>query len=89
MIIFKYEIPLETSFTLNLPVDCKILSFQVQRNVPCLWALVDPEKEPTTRHFKIIGTGHDFDYDRYKMTYIGTIQMADGDLVWHLFEDLT
>lgn len=58
LMIFKYPIPIEDHFTLELPKDAKILTVQVQREMPQLWAVVDPEAEKETRHFRLSGTGH-------------------------------
>ena len=83
--IFKYPIPITDVFTLELPKKAKILTFQTQHEQPCIWALVDSNAEKETRHFKLYGTGHPVE-SIYSLKYIGTTQMADGGLVWHLFE---
>lgn len=88
MKIFKYEIPIKDEFVLGLPIHCKILSFQVQNEKPFICVLVDPAKSLRPRYFCLRGTGHDIDYHPDLMKYIGTVQMADGALIWHLFEDL-
>lgn len=83
--IYKYSIPIETFFSLNLPSGAKILSFQTQMGVPVIWAIVDPENKMEVRHFYIRGTGHpDHSGEMDDDIYIGTIQT--GGLVWHLFE---
>ena len=57
--IFKYEIPIINGFSLDLPEGAVCLSAQVQRDVPQLWALVDPAAPTEPRWFAVIGTGHD------------------------------
>lgn len=84
MKIFKYTIPIQGQFILALPEHARILSVQVQRGVPCIWVLVHPKAVLTERKFNIYGTGHDVENPG---NYIGTFQMASGDLIWHLFEE--
>lgn len=81
--IYKYSIPIERYFDLNLPLGAEILTFQTQNGQPMIWALVNPENEMERRFFTIHGTGQP-DYSEYSKAYIGTIQT--GMLVWHLFE---
>lgn len=81
--IFKYEIPVSDDFKLSLPKGSEILSVQMQKSIPCLWALIDEANERENRYFKLYGTGMAID-DNLK--YIGTFQMLNGGLVFHLFE---
>ena len=83
---FPFKFPLGR-FEIEMPKDAEILSVQVQRDVPCIWAKVIPENEKNTRRFRIIGTGHPFREDK-KLSYIGTFQQIDDFFVWHLFEEL-
>lgn len=83
--IWKYKVPIEGEFTLQLPKHHKTLCFQMQHNVPHIWVLVDPDSPVESFGFKVIGTGNPI--SRWFGNYIGTIQQFDGQLVWHLFED--
>lgn len=83
MKVFKYPVDLIQHFNIQIPHAAKLLSFQVQDNVPMIWALVDENQPLEERKFRVAGTGHPID-DSVK-AYVGTIQMANG-LVWHLFE---
>lgn len=85
MKIFKYEIPIEGDFTLQLPKGAKIISFQLQKETPVIWAIVNEQLELETRYFEIVGTG--FDFISTCREYIGSIQQ--DIFVWHLFEDVT
>jgi hypothetical protein len=51
--IYKWAIPIEDHFTLELPKNARILTIQTQRNTPQLWAMVDSETEKETRHFRL------------------------------------
>ena len=84
--VFKYPCPIADEFRLELPVFAKILSFQMQRETPCIWTLVNPENKTEIREFRIFGTGHPIPEDVVlDFEYVGTAQMAGGTLVWHLF----
>jgi len=85
--IFKYPVPIEDHFALELPKDAKILTVQIQRDTPQLWAMVDSETEKETRHFRLSGTGHPLGDDYLRIiNYVGTFQIESGALVFHLFE---
>jgi hypothetical protein len=70
-------------------MEAKILTFQVQKNKPYIWTLVDPTKPLVSRYFSIITTGQPIEYLMEVFIYIGSIQMVQGDIVFHLFEDVT
>lgn len=82
--IYKYDIPILDDFYLDLPIQAKILSFQIQDETPVIWALVDPTNDPETRRFSVWGTGEVIDLKNSDI-YIGTAQKKHG-FVWHLFE---
>jgi hypothetical protein len=81
--IWKYAFDATDSFELTMPKGALVLSVQVQRDTPCLWALVDYTTETEVRRFRIAGTGHPIDFDG---KFIGTFQLDHGSLVFHLFE---
>lgn len=89
--IYKFVFEPQDNFTLQLPRGAKILSVQVQNEVPCLWALVDNEEKLETREFWTRGTGHNCDELFYgnelyrDIEFLGTFQMLGGKLVFHLF----
>ena len=83
--IYKYEIAPGVFQALNLPAGAEVLSIQVQHGRPHIWAAIDTEKPLTTRTFCVYGTGVEIP-DFYMLSFIGTFQLADGDLVFHLFE---
>ena len=100
-IIYKYEIPLQGHFTLNLPRNAKILTVQAQLTEvkelyekaerPFIWAIVNVDSNKTMilqkRHFRLSGTGHDITEDCSKIKkYIGTFQIEQHGFVFHLFE---
>jgi len=77
---------MEDYFSLKLPKGAKILTVQVQRDKPQLWALVNPKSPAETRNFRLVGTGHLIKESEENLNYIGTFQLFNGDFIGHLFE---
>ncbi|MBA7689651.1 hypothetical protein ES703_98159 [subsurface metagenome] len=85
--IYKYPIPAETNqFAITMPRGARVLSFQIQHGVPCIWALVDTEEPVEAKNFYLVGTGHPFIFNLDYVRFIGTAQLMNGDLLLHLFE---
>lgn len=83
--IYKYPVRVTDINKVEMPKGAKVLSVQMQRGVPCIWALVDPAAEMETRMFFMFGTGHPVEYAE-GLRFIGTFQLVDRELVFHLFE---
>lgn len=86
--IWKYPLLLTDEQAVQMPKGAEILCVQVQGSRPCLWALVDSSVKNDERLIVIYGTGHPMPeaHNAYRRQYIGTAQMNDGSLVWHVFE---
>ena len=85
--IWKFELEIADKQTIEMPVNAEILTVQTQNEIPCLWALVDPDDPKEDRVIKIFGTGHPIVYDAgVDRKYIGTYQLRGGSLVFHVFE---
>jgi len=85
--IYKY--PLRIGVTeLNLPLDAEVLTVQTQNNEPMLWAIVDPDDSETEKRvFYMLGTGHRHPSSEFTdLEFIATIQLSNGELVFHVFE---
>jgi len=82
--IWKFELQNNDFQAIEMPKDAEILSIQPQNNKVCIWAKVDPDNEKESRAFQIIGTGNPVS-DKPKK-YLGTFQIYEGQLVFHLFE---
>ncbi len=88
MKVYKYPLELIPEQNIQIPFGSKILTVQTQyedARIVCLWALVDPERKPVERTIIIRGTGHEL---KEEVKYIGTVQHAEGTLVWHIFEKI-
>ncbi len=83
--IWKYPIPITDAFTIDMPRGARILSLDTQNGGPTIWALVDPAAEKVPRAFRLFGTGHEVEIDTERADFIGTFQVSDGALVFHLF----
>ena len=83
--IYKYEIPIKEKFSLILPERSKILSVQLQNNIPMLWAAIT-RRYTISYDFAVYGTGHKMDEKLYHK-YISTFQQ--DDFVWHIFQIAT
>ncbi len=83
--IYKYPVEITEKLEVAMPSDSEILSLQIQHELPCVWALVNPENEISTRRFRWFGTGHPIEKGE-DLIYVGTIQIQGGILVFHLFE---
>ena len=86
MVIWKFRIePKNNEF--YIPKDSIVLDVQVQHGKPTIWFLVDPDNAIELRRFYVYGTGWFIEND--PGVYIGTFQLNDGALVFHVFEDIT
>ena len=86
MKVFKYQIPLDDLFALDLPVKARVLTVQEQHGEPQMWVLVDEDSTKETRNFRLAGTGHNIDDNPEALDYIGTFQLGGGSFIGHLFE---
>ena len=95
-VIWKYEIKVDDTFRLYMPKGSKVLTVQVQRGVPYLWAEVEqpvieepPQKvaeKPDEKIYHCYETGHPI--EETNLQYIGTFQLRGGALVFHLYEKI-
>jgi hypothetical protein len=85
MTIYKYPFEITSRITIALPRWAQILHVDVWGDIPCLWALVNPDNPPVERHFRIYGTGRPIEQDvALNGKYLATFPL--GTFVWHLFE---
>lgn len=84
--IWKYT--LQPRIDIEMPLGSKILEVREQNNDACMWVLVNPEMETTIRHFVVYGTGMEINTPLDELLYHGTVQLNEGQLVFHVFEIL-
>ncbi len=87
-VTWKYELTQEKT-PLRLPFDATVLSVQVQHHRVVMWVEVATEDADSdkrfTRAFQIRPTGIPYDAEPGE-AFIGTVQLDDGRLVYHVFE---
>lgn len=85
--VYKFPLEISDEQKVSMPEGAKVLTVQVQKGKPCIWAECNPDVKSVLRTFLIRGTGHPID-DEIKKEYIGTIQMCDDSIIFHVFERL-
>jgi hypothetical protein len=92
MVIYKYQVPRGGGkHGVKFPKGAKLLTIQVQKGIPTVWAWVDPkanESEVKVFHCIPTGVGVVDDFWTNDVRFLGTVQDGDG-FVWHYFEQLT
>lgn len=82
-VVYKYPVTFGPQI-IEMPKDAEILTVQLQRGEPQLWALVDPKLPVKHRLITIVGTGQSV---QGNVRYIGTFQLEYGNFVFHAFEN--
>ena len=83
--IWKYELLVNDTQSVDMPVNAEILSVDSQRGTLFLWAMVDADEMKEKRVFEVIGTGNPVPQGMgTERRFIGTVLM--GPFAWHVFE---
>lgn len=85
MTIWKFPLKPVDRQVVEIPSGAQILAVQMQHGVPCFWALVRDDEERKKLGILIYGTGHRIEGPLG--VYLGTFQMDNGKLVFHVFTD--
>jgi len=83
--IYKYTLIVADEQVVDLPAGARLLDVQDQHGQPRLWAIVDPGARLVERKLAMRGTGHDAT-GLEDAPHVGTFQMRDGLLVFHVFD---
>lgn len=86
--IFKYPVQMSEDFAVEAPEGAEWLSVQVQGAQVQMWARVDTSRPTKVYRFGVHGTGHELSAFAAYAPHIGTFQLAQGTLVFHLFGGL-
>ncbi len=83
--IHKYVLDNASTQRVAMPQGAQILCVQAQAPHICLWAMVDADlpSEQRTIRVEVDGAGVD---GADSLKYIGTVQLAAGIYVFHVFE---
>lgn len=82
--IHKYPFAIQDEFQLVIPAASQILFVELQRGVPCIWALVNDGFPKETKTLFIYGTGHPIERPLNTIEHVASFQQ--DDFVWHLFQ---
>ena len=90
--VWKYSITNMDGTTIHVPYyedkkfNEQVLFCDVQNGVPCLWALVDTERQERAIRVLVVGTGHNADVviDR-GLRHVGSFMLLGGRFVGHVF----
>ena len=96
--IWKFTVDVDDVQTIEMPRGAVLLTVQTQVNHVSIWAtvqtqvnhvsiwaMVDPRAPVVNRVIQMAGTGHDLS-NRIMGPYVGTFQVANGALVFHVFD---
>lgn len=83
--IYKYAVPMEPEFELEMHRPHTFLKLEVQHKQLCFWALVYSEEPMTKQKFRLVGTGQPIHLDSLGI-HVGSTLLAEGALVLHLFQ---
>lgn len=80
--VYKYSLPITDRQTVMLPNGFQVVMVGLDpKGLPCLWAIVDPERTASPETVIIVGTGQPLP-DNF-VRHIGSF--VDGRFVWHVF----
>lgn len=79
--IYKYDL----KEGIQMPRGARVLSAQAQHGKPVIWAVVDPEEPMEARRFAVITTGGMEPPLTGVADFVGTVQLAEGQFVIHVF----
>ena len=81
--IYKYQLEIREYQQIWIYENPIILSCQMQKGYPCIWASVDTDNNRIQRDIYIYETGRDIGEILLDLKYIDTVQ--EGWYVWHVF----
>lgn len=84
--VWKYPIPVQDEVVLSVPEGAHPLSVQVQNGELCVWMFVSSDRPLVKRVLRVAGTGHALSSEVRPGKFIGTVQLAAGMLVFHVFD---
>lgn len=83
--IYKYVLPVEDCVEVAMPMNAIPICVQVQKGQVCVWAQVSSRFSTSGRKFYFVGTGHDM--PRMAKKYLGTVQLSEDLLVYHIYTE--
>lgn len=88
-VIYKYQMPIQESFTMTLPEGAQILRVADQEGMFWMWAVVDTRLPDEVRQFVAVKCGANVPDDKV-LNYIGMCAIfVQQELALYIFEDIT
>ena len=86
--VWKFPLSVADVQNVRMPKNSEVLSVAVQADQLCIWALVELDQEAEEIHtIATLGTGHTrTDLSGSDVGFIGTVLLAGGSLVFHVFD---
>lgn len=85
--ILKYDIPIATTFELQLHENFQVLNLAVVNEKAYIWIMMDESKPFVSVPFRVALTGQSIEIMPWEV-YIGTFIIGNGGFVGHLFMDI-
>ncbi len=85
-VIWHYDVPISECVDLTLPVGAIIFDLELFDNSIKLFVLCDEDAPPESRELLILS--HGTYMPSVKVEYLGTVSLLDGNLIYHVFENL-
>ena len=86
--IWKFELPIEDEVSIDMPEGAEIIHIGNQRGRLCIWADVLTDVLSCKRNFIIVGTSDEIARKFKYLKHIGTVFFENGDIVFHVFENI-
>ena len=83
MKIFKYKLQITDIQEIEIPEFSNILAAQMQHGELQLWVAVNEKFQTYRQKIALYGTGNEI--TGYPGRYVSTVQLYNGDLVFHVF----
>lgn len=83
--IWKFPLEMADEQVIQMPAGSEALCVQMQHDIACLWALVYPGAKLVSRHVFLYGTGWEVPDAITGLNYLGTVQVNEGDEIYHIF----
>lgn len=84
--VHKYPLEPKPLNEIEMPQGAEILKVDNQMGFPQVWALVNPKAPTEIRKIRCLATGEEYDETK-KLSFLDTIQLSGGRLVFHFFEE--
>lgn len=85
--IYKYKVRQEAVTKVEMPLGARLLTAKSLGSHVWVWAIIDTEEtEREMKSIAVIKTGAEIPGNPDLLTHIETVQFAEGELVYHVFE---